>query len=64
MIDRLFNSYRNWRKHRQTFNELTRLSPRQLEDLGISPLDIPSIARGGDGVFRRRPSAAKPPPWG
>lgn len=64
MIDRLFNTYRNWRKHRQTMDALTRLSPRQLDDLGINPIDIPSIARGSDDRLRHRRPSPKLAPWG
>lgn len=45
MTNRLVASYRNWRKYRRTYNELMQLSPRQLQDLGIAPVDIPGIAR-------------------
>ena len=45
MNNRLVQSYRNWRKYRETYNELMRLSPRELQDLGINRVDIPSIAR-------------------
>ena len=38
-------SYNNWRKYRQTVNELGRMSNRELADLGIARYDIPSIAR-------------------
>ena len=45
MNNRIAQTYRNWRKYRQTYNELMRLSPRELQDLGISRVDIPQIAR-------------------
>ena len=35
----------NWRKYRQTVNELGRMSSRELQDLGINRADIHSIAR-------------------
>ncbi|MEO1748962.1 MAG: DUF1127 domain-containing protein [Pseudomonadota bacterium] len=38
-------SLSQWRKVRQTENELYRLSTRELDDLGISRADIPTIAR-------------------
>lgn len=44
-MNRLVASYRNWRKYRETYNELMRLSPRELQDLGIARVDIPAIAR-------------------
>lgn len=41
----LIRSYNNWRRYRNTVNELSRLSSRELNDLGILPAEIPSIAR-------------------
>ena len=35
----------NWRKYRQTINELGRMSNRELHDLGIDRADIRSVAR-------------------
>lgn len=45
MSNRLVQTYRTWRKYRETYNELMRLSPRELQDLGISRIDIRDIAR-------------------
>ena len=45
MANPLLRTYRNWRKYRQTYNELMRLSERELNDLGIHRLDIRKIAR-------------------
>jgi uncharacterized protein YjiS (DUF1127 family) len=45
MTNRLVASYRNWRKSRETYNELTRLSPRELQDVGIARVDISGVAR-------------------
>ncbi len=45
MSNRIVTTYRAWRKYRQTYNELMRLSNRDLADLGISAGDIPAIAR-------------------
>jgi uncharacterized protein YjiS (DUF1127 family) len=45
MTNRIVRTYRNWRKYRSTYNELMRLSTRDLDDLGISRVDIPAIAR-------------------
>ena len=45
MTNRLVASYRSWRKYRETYNELMRLSARELQDLGIARVDIPAIAR-------------------
>ncbi|MDZ5697035.1 MULTISPECIES: DUF1127 domain-containing protein [Phyllobacteriaceae] len=41
----LIRNYNNWRRYRQTVNELNRLSTRELNDLGISRGDIPYVAR-------------------
>lgn len=40
-------NFRNWQQYRRTYNELNRLSNRELADLGISRYDIPRIARQG-----------------
>jgi YD repeat-containing protein len=45
MTSPLVQTYRNWRKYRQTYNELMRLTERELNDLGIRRMDIRSIAR-------------------
>lgn len=41
----LIRNYRNWRRYRQTVSELSRLSTRELNDLGIARGDIPFVAR-------------------
>ncbi len=38
-------SYSNWRRYRETCNELQRLSQRELDDLGFNRGDIPAVAR-------------------
>lgn len=38
-------SFNNWRKYRQTCNELNRMSDRELNDLGIGRADISQVAR-------------------
>ncbi len=43
----LFTSYKNWKRTRQTFNQLSALSNHQLYDLGIGREDITYIARRG-----------------
>ena len=42
----LIRNFRNWRRYRETVNELSRLSTRELNDLGITRADIHGIARG------------------
>ncbi len=39
----------NWRKYRQTINELNRMSNRELGDLGINRVDIRRVARQATG---------------
>lgn len=41
----LVHTYRNWRRYRETVSELSRLSNRELGDLGIARGDIRHIAR-------------------
>ena len=43
----LSKAFTNWRRYRQTINELGRLSAHELSDLGISRADIQRVARGG-----------------
>jgi uncharacterized protein YjiS (DUF1127 family) len=40
----LVRSYRNWRRHRDTLNELSRLSNCELADLGINRACIQAVA--------------------
>ena len=41
----LIRNYRNWRRYRETVSELSRLSNRELADLGINRSDIHRVAR-------------------
>jgi len=41
----ILEKYRDYRKYRHTIFELSKLSNRELSDLGISRADIPRIAR-------------------
>ncbi|MBL4786701.1 MAG: DUF1127 domain-containing protein [Cohaesibacteraceae bacterium] len=45
MFKSLSNNYRQWRNYRSTVNELSRLTKRELDDLGINRADINFIAR-------------------
>ncbi|MEJ0012639.1 MAG: DUF1127 domain-containing protein [Bauldia sp.] len=45
MSNKLVNSYRAWRKYRETFKELSQLSNRDLADVGIRRSEIAMIAR-------------------
>ena len=38
-------AYKDWRDYRNTVNELSRMSQRELNDLGITRSDIPFVAR-------------------
>jgi uncharacterized protein YjiS (DUF1127 family) len=41
----LIRNYRNWRRYRETVSELSRLSNRELSDLGISRAEIATVAQ-------------------
>ncbi|EAB6717935.1 DUF1127 domain-containing protein [Salmonella enterica subsp. enterica serovar Virchow] len=41
----IVRNFRNWRTYRNTVSELSRLSNRELADLGISRGEIHSVAR-------------------
>lgn len=41
----IVRSFSNWRKYRQTVNELGRMSNRELSDLGINREEIRHVAR-------------------
>jgi len=43
----LIRNYRSWRRYRATVNELSRLSNRELDDLGITRSDILTVASKG-----------------
>ena len=45
MFDRFARKYRSWRTYRSTVDELSRLSTRELNDLGIARGDIAFVAR-------------------
>ncbi|GGB54146.1 DUF1127 domain-containing protein [Roseibium aquae] len=45
MLDSVVRSFRNWKRYQNTYNELSRLSERELTDLGISRGDIDRYAR-------------------
>lgn len=42
---KLINSFASWRKYRETCSELSRLSERELNDIGMARGDIPFVAR-------------------
>ncbi|RST87035.1 DUF1127 domain-containing protein [Aquibium carbonis] len=43
----IIKNYRNWRRFRSAIDELSRLSNRELDDIGITRADIPHVARRG-----------------
>lgn len=45
MFDTVVKKLRSYSKYQETYRELSRLSARELSDLGISRADIPYIAR-------------------
>lgn len=45
MFDNVVRKYNNWVKYRRTVDELSRLSQRDLSDLGITRSDIKFVAR-------------------
>lgn len=44
---KLVGKYKQWRNFRRTVSELSALSDRELDDLGISRGDIGHVARNG-----------------
>lgn len=42
---KLIRSYASWRKYRETCSELSKLSERELSDIGMVRSDIPFVAR-------------------
>lgn len=40
-------TFRRWNQIRRTVDELRRLSPRQLDDIGLTRSDIQKLADGG-----------------
>lgn len=45
MFDNFRTKYKSWKQYRNTYEELSRLSNRELADLGIGRADIESVAR-------------------
>lgn len=43
----IIGKFNGWRAYRRTVNELSSLSNRELNDLGISRYDITRVARNG-----------------
>lgn len=45
MINSVVRKYNNWKRFRQTYDELSSLTNRELDDLGIARADINRFAR-------------------
>lgn len=45
LLSTVITKFRNWLRYRETVRELSRLTDRELDDLGISRWDIPLVAR-------------------
>jgi uncharacterized protein YjiS (DUF1127 family) len=45
----ILNTYKTWRKFRETYNELSRLNNRELADLGIHRGEIERVAKQAVG---------------
>ncbi|GJD53181.1 hypothetical protein OPKNFCMD_5952 [Methylobacterium crusticola] len=45
-VSLLLSKLRAYLRYRETVHELSRLSDRELDDLGISRYEIPGVARG------------------
>ncbi len=45
MFENFVRKYRNWKNYQETVTELSRLSSRELHDLGINRSDIKFVAR-------------------
>ncbi|MEP0235206.1 DUF1127 domain-containing protein [Roseibium sp.] len=45
MLDNVASKYSSWVKYRRTVDELSRLSQRELRDLGINRNEIKFVAR-------------------
>ncbi len=43
--DRIAKAYRCWRRYRDTYNELMRMSDHDLWDIGVRRGEIPAIAK-------------------
>ncbi|MEP3047301.1 MAG: DUF1127 domain-containing protein [Roseibium sp.] len=50
MFDNVVRKYNNWVSYRRAVDELSRLSSRELQDLGISRSDIKFIARSSNAI--------------
>ncbi len=55
----------SWRREREAVRELSRLSDRELADLGIARSDIRAVAVGASQeIASREPASSLAPSWG
>ena len=45
MTHSIFGKYQQWRRFRRTYRELSTLTDRELNDLGISRFDLQRVAK-------------------
>ncbi len=44
-VSLILSRWRGWLRYRETSRELSRLSDRELDDVGVARSDIPGVAR-------------------
>lgn len=49
ILTTLLSKFRNWLRYRETIRELSRLTDRELTDLGISRYEIEFVAKTHSG---------------
>ncbi len=59
----MLNMISNWRRERSAVSQLSRLSDRELADLGIQRQDIKAVARFASVMTREEVTAIVEPPF-
>ena len=59
----MLNIISNWRRERAAVSQLSRLSDRELADLGIQRQDIKAVARFASAMTRDEVTAVVEPPF-
>jgi uncharacterized protein YjiS (DUF1127 family) len=49
-VSLILSRWRDWLRYRETLRELSRLTNRELDDVGVSRSDIPHVARLHTGL--------------
>jgi uncharacterized protein YjiS (DUF1127 family) len=49
-VSLILSRWRDWLRYRETLRELSRLTDRELDDVGVSRSDIPHVARLHTGL--------------